>query len=124
VSYRVLADLVVMVHAAFVVFVVLGGLLVLWNVRWAWIHLPAGIWGAVAEFGGKVCPLTPLENYLRNQAGERGYTGGFIEHYIFPLLYPVGLTRDTQFLFGVIVVAINLVAYGIIVVRARRTRAR
>ena len=120
--YGLLADFVVVVHAAFVVFVVLGGLLVLWSLRWAWAHLPAAIWGAVVEFGGKVCPLTPLENYLRHLAGERGYAGGFIEHYITPLLYPVGLTRDRQFLFGAIVVAVNLAAYGIALVRAGRSR--
>ena len=121
-SYRVLADLVVLVHGAFVVFVVLGGLLVVWNLRWAWVHLPAAIWGAIAEFGGKICPLTPLENHFRHLAGERGYTGGFIEQYIMPLLYPVGLTRERQFLFGALLVAINIVAYSIVIVRTLRSR--
>lgn len=121
-SYRVLADFVVLVHGAFVVFVVLGGLLVLWNIRWAWVHLPAAIWGAWVEFGGKICPLTPLENQLRHLAGERGYTGGFIEHYIIPLMYPAELTRETQFVLGYVVLAVNLVIYGIAVARACRTR--
>jgi hypothetical protein len=124
VAYRVFADLVVLVHGAFVVFVVLGGLLVLWNIRWAWVHLPAAIWGAIVEFAGKICPLTPLENHLRHLAGERGYTGGFIEHYIMPLLYPVGLTRERQALFGAILVAINIVAYSIVIVRSLRSRRR
>jgi hypothetical protein len=114
----------VLVHGAFVVFVVLGGFLALWNLRWAWVHLPAAIWGAWVEFAGRICPLTPLENQFRGLAGERGYAGGFIEHYIVPLLYPVGLTRDRQFLFGGIVVAVNLLAYGVAVTRAYRRRNR
>ena len=120
--YRVLADLTVLVHGAFVVFVVLGGLLVVWNVRWAWAHLPAAIWGAWVEFGGKICPLTPLENHLRHLAGERGYTGGFIEHYLIPLMYPPGLTRDTQFAFGVALAVINLLAYSVAAIRLYRSR--
>lgn len=120
--YRSLADFVVLVHGAFVVFVVLGGFLALWNLRWAWVHLPAAIWGAWVEFAGRICPLTPLENHFRGLAGERGYAGGFIEHYIMPLLYPVGLTRDRQFLFGGIVVAVNLLAYGVAAARAYRSR--
>lgn len=122
--YRVLADLTVLVHGAFVVFVVLGGFLVLWNLRWAWAHLPAAIWGAWVEFAGQICPLTPLENHLRHLAGERGYTGGFIQHYIIPLMYPAGLTRDTQLVLGVILVAINLIAYGVAIRRALRSRSR
>lgn len=121
--YRVLADLTVLVHGAFVVFVVLGGLLVVWNVRWAWAHLPATIWGAWVELGGKICPLTPLENDLRDLAGERGYAGGFIEHYLIPLMYPAGLTRETQLVLGLLLVGINLVVYGIVTVRAFRSRA-
>lgn len=121
-SYRLLADLVVLVHGAFVVFVVLGGLLVLWNIRWAWVHLPAAVWGAWVEFTGRICPLTPLENQLRHLAGERGYTGGFIEHYIIPLMYPAELTRETQFVLGYVVLAVNLVIYGIAVARAYRPR--
>jgi hypothetical protein len=124
VLYRVLADFVVIVHGAFVVFVVLGGLLVLRNIRWAWVHLPAAIWGAWVEFAGQICPLTPLENHLRHLAGERGYTGGFIEHYIIPLMYPAGLTRETQLVLGYVLVAINLGAYGVAVWRMYRARAR
>ena len=120
--HRLLADLTVLVHGAFVVFVVLGGVLVLWNLRWAWVHLPAAVWGAWVEFAGKICPLTPLENHLRSLAGEDGYPGGFIEHYVIPLMYPVGLTRDTQFVLGLIVVAINLIAYAFAIRRALRSR--
>jgi hypothetical protein len=122
VIHRLLADITVLVHGAFVVFVVLGGFLVVWNVRWAWVHLPAAIWGTWVEFSGKICPLTPLENYLRHLAGEHGYTGGFIEHYVIPLMYPVGLTRDTQCVLGLIVVAINLIVYAFAITRALRSR--
>jgi len=120
VSYRILADLVVIVHGAFVLFVVFGGFLALRKIRWAWVHVPAAVWGAYIEFVGWICPLTPLENYLRGLAGERGYPGGFIEHYLYPLMYPAGLTRSTQFVLGCIVIAINLIAYGVLAWRALR----
>ena len=120
--YSLLADLTVLVHAAFVVFAVFGGLLLLWHLRWIWVHLPAAIWGAWVEFAGKICPLTPLENHLRQLAGERGYSGGFVEHYIIPLMYPVGLTRDIQFVLGVALVAINVMAYALAIRRALKSR--
>ncbi|MGB5817326.1 MAG: DUF2784 domain-containing protein [Thermoanaerobaculia bacterium] len=118
--YRLLADLVVLVHLAFVVWVVLGGLLALrW--RWVvWLHLPAAIWGALIEFGGWICPLTPLENWLRCQGGEEGYVGGFIQHYLVPVIYPTGLTREIQIALGVGVVLFNLVVYTLIVRQARK----
>ena len=109
--YGFLADVVVILHLIFVLFVVLGGLLVLRWPRVAYLHLPAAIWGAAIEFFGWICPLTPLEISLRRQAGERGYAGGFIEHYILPVLYPSALTRDTQFLLGFLVIAVNLAIY-------------
>jgi hypothetical protein len=124
VIYRLLADLSVLVHGAFVVFVVLGGLLVVWKPRLAWAHVPAAVWGAWVEFGGKICPLTPLENHLRHLAGERGYWGGFIEHYLIPLMYPEGLTRDNQLVLGVLVVVINVAVYGFVVARAVKSRPR
>lgn len=111
--YRVLADLVLVLHLAFVLFVVLGGLLVL---RWPWVaflHIPAAVWGVLIEYSGWVCPLTPLENSLRVRGGEAGYTGGFIEHYIQPVLYPAGLTRGTQIILGSLALLVNLAAYGI-----------
>jgi hypothetical protein len=122
-AYRVLADLVVGMHALFVAFVVLGGLLAL---RWPWIaaaHLPAAVWGALIELRGWVCPLTPLEKSLRAAAGDAGYQGGFIEHYLLPVLYPAGLTRDVQLTLGSLVIAVNLVIYGI-VLRRRMAGAR
>ena len=107
-----MADLVVTLHFAFVLFVLLGGLLVL---RWPWLavlHLPAAIWGALIEFAGWVCPLTPLEQSLRLQAGEQGYSGSFVEHYLLPVLYPSGLTRNIQLVLGSLVIIINLGVYG------------
>lgn len=109
--YRILADLVAALHLLFVVFVVLGGILVLRWPRLAWLHAPAAIWGALIEFAGWICPLTPLENALRRRGGQAGYEGGFIEHYVMPILYPAGLTRGVQIALGVIVVAINAVVY-------------
>jgi hypothetical protein len=110
--YRILADLVVGLHFVFVVFVVAGGLLVLRWPRVAFVHLPAAVWGAAIEFAGWICPLTPLENSLRRQAGQSGYSTGFIEHYLLPVLYPSALTRDIQILLGVLVLAVNVAVYA------------
>ncbi|MGD8362016.1 MAG: DUF2784 domain-containing protein [Gemmatimonadota bacterium] len=112
--YRTLADGLVLFHVAFVLFVALGGLLVLRWRRLAWVHLPCAIWGALVEFGGWICPVTPLEVHLRVLGGEAGYSGGFIENYILPLLYPVELTRALQIGLGTLVVAANLLAYGLV----------
>jgi hypothetical protein len=118
--YRALADLVLVVHLAFVVFVVLGGFLVLrW--RWvAWLHVPAAIWGILIEYAGWTCPLTPLENSLRQSGGEPGYSGSFIEHYILPVLYPAALPRGTQIALGSFALAVNLIAYGLVIARRKR----
>jgi hypothetical protein len=118
--YGLLADLVVAVHFLFVLFVVLGGLLVL---RWPWVaylHIPAAIWGAAIEFAGWICPLTPLENSLRRQAGSAGYSGSFIEHYILPVLYPSALTREIQLILGFLVIAFNLTVYAYVFRKASR----
>jgi len=120
---RILADLVVGLHFVFVVFVVAGGLLVLRWPKVAFVHLPAAVWGAAIEFAGWVCPLTPLENSLRRQAGESGYSTGFLEHYLLPVLYPSALTRDTQLLLGAAVIGINLAIY-VYVLRRRHKRRR
>ena len=119
--YGLLADLVLVVHGAFILFVVLGSLLVFRWPRLAFLHIPCAIWGSWIEFSGSICPLTPLENHLRRLAGERGFTGGFIEHYLIPLIYPPGLTSALQLGIGVAVVTINLVAYVLI---WRRYRSR
>lgn len=121
VLYRVVADSILLLHAAFVLFVVAGGLLVL---RWptlAWAHLPAVAWAAYVEFTGRVCPLTPLEVALRRHAGDAGYGGDFIEHYVVSLMYPDGLTRDAQAAFGALAVALNVLIYLAVVIRWRRS---
>ena len=118
--YGLLADLTVLVHAAFILFAVCGGLLVLRWPRTAWLHVPAVLWAAFIEFSGRICPLTPLENHYRELAGESGYTGGFIEHYILPVIYPAGLTRNIQLGLGLGVLVVNIVAYGIVVRRSMK----
>lgn len=118
--FRILADIVVLLHLAFVAFVVLGGLLALRNLRWAWVHIPVAVYGALIELVGWVCPLTPLEIRLRAMGGEAGYSGGFVEHYILPILYPADLTRGLQIVLGVLVVAVNLLVYSWAVWRRRR----
>ena len=118
--YRILADVVVGLHFVFVVFVVAGGLLVLRWPRLAFLHIPAAVWGAAIEFAGWVCPLTPLEKSLRRLAGETGYSTGFIEHYILPILYPSALTRNIQILLGVLVIALNVAIYTYVMRRRPR----
>jgi uncharacterized membrane protein YhhN len=115
----ILADLVVALHFLFVVFVVLGGLLVLRWPKVAYLHIPTAVYGAAIEFFGWVCPLTPLENSLRREAGQAGYSGGFIEHYILPVLYPSALTREIQLLLGLLVIALNVAIYAYVVRRRR-----
>ena len=123
--HRWLADAVLVVHLAFVLFVVLGGLLVLRWPKLAWIHVPVALYGATIEFVGFICPLTPLENWLRQQGGEAGYEGGFVEHYITAALYPTGLTREIQIALGLAVLAVNGVVYGVLIRRRRSdTKAR
>jgi hypothetical protein len=120
--YRAAADGLVLLHLGFVLYVVAGGLLALRYRRAPWLHLPAAIWGAAIEIGGGVCPLTPLENRLRAAGGGGGYGGGFVEHYVLPLVYPAGLTRSTQIVLGSIVLLANLLVYGAVWrVRLRRS---
>lgn len=121
--FRGAADLVLVVHLAFVVFVVLGGLLALRRPRVAWVHAPIALYGAVIEFLGFTCPLTPLEIWLRRRGGEAGYAGGFIEHYITATLYPAGLTRAVQLALGVGVLVVNGIVYAAWLRRRRRARA-
>ena len=111
VTFRLLADGVVLFHFGFVLFVVLGGFLAL---RWPavrWVHLPAAAWGAWIELSGGICPLTPLEQALRRRAGEPVYAGDFVGQYILPVLYPLGLTRQIQIVLGAVVVGVNLAVY-------------
>lgn len=119
-GYRLAADAVLIVHLAFIVFVALGGLAVLRWPRLAFAHVPAVAWGAALELNGWLCPLTPLENALRRAAGEAGYAGSFIEHYLIALIYPAGLTPTIQLWLGLGVLAINLPIYAYLLLRRRR----
>ena len=110
-AYWISANIVLIIHLGFVIYVVCGGFLIL---RWKWsafIHLPAVLWGALLEFNGWICPLTPLEQSLRAVGGQKGYSGGFIEHYLLSILYPAGLTQDIQILLGIFVVIVNGAVY-------------
>lgn len=118
--YRFLANLVVVLHVAFILFALLGGFLVLRWRRCAWVHVPAFLWAALIAFAGWVCPLTPLENWLRERGGATGYMSGFIEHYILPVLYPVALTRRLQTAMGLFVLGVNLGLYWWLLRRTRK----
>jgi hypothetical protein len=122
--YRLSADLVLITHLAFVIFVALGGLLVLRRPRLMWLHLPAVVWGALSEFLGVLCPLTPLETTLRELGGGTGYEGDFIEHYIAAVIYPSGLTRGLQIALGFGTLLLNMAIYGYWLLRKRRSRSR
>lgn len=117
--HSLLADIVTVLHLGFVLFVVLGGALVLRAPRVAWLHVPAFAWGALISFAGWVCPLTPLENHLRREAGEAGIGASFVEHYLLPILYPGALTREIQVVLGVGVLLVNAGFYGVLVWRRR-----
>ena len=119
--FRGLADLVLVLHLGFVLFVALGGLLVLRWPRLAWVHAPVALYGVLIEYIGFFCPLTPLEVWLRRQGGEAGYEGGFVEHYITAVIYPAGLMREAQLVLGTLVLAVNGLVYGLLL---RRRGAR
>jgi hypothetical protein len=120
VYFRLLANAVVVVHALFILFVVCGGFLA-WRRRWvAAIHVPCAVWGVLIEYRGWICPLTPLENALRARAGEAGYGGGFVEHYVLPAIYPSGLTPRVQMILGTFVLVLNVLAYTVLLRRFTR----
>jgi hypothetical protein len=121
--YRLSADLVLIVHLAFIIFVMLGGLLVLRRPRLIWLHLPAVVWGVMSEFLGVLCPLTPLETTLRELGGGSGYEGDFIEHYLTAVIYPSGLTRGLQIALGLGALLLNMAIYYWLL-RKRRSRSR
>ena len=112
-THRVLADATVAFHLLFIVFVVLGGLVVVRVPRVAWLHLPAAAWVVWLELTGAICPLTPLENAFRQQAGQAGYEGGFIDHYLMPVIYTAGLTPQIQTMLGIAVLVLNATVYAI-----------
>jgi hypothetical protein len=120
---RLAADAVLVIHVAFIAFVLMGGVLVLRRGIWAAFHLPAVAWGAFAEMTGTICPLTPLENSLRRSAGGAGYDGSFIEHYLIPLIYPAGLTPRVQVALGLAVLAVNVPVYALAWRKRRMTRS-
>lgn len=120
--YGILAGVIIVAHFLFIAFVAAGGLLVL---RWpslAWVHLPAVVWGVVVELTGWICPLTPLENYLRQLAGKSSYSGDFIEQYLIPIIYPANLTAATQYILGGLVIAVNLILYFLVIQKQRALR--
>ncbi len=117
---RLLANAVVAFHGLFILFVVLGGFLA-WRWRWvAAVHIPCALWGILIEYRGGICPLTPLENSLRARAGQQGYAGGFVEHYVLPVIYPKGLTSGVQIALGTLVLTVNLLAYSLLIRRLTR----
>ena len=122
--YRALAVLVLVAHFAFILFVAFGGFLAWRWPRVAWVHVPVAVYGAVVEFLGFICPLTPLEVSLRQRGGEAGYEGGFIEHYITAAIYPSGLTRQAQLILGVLVLTLNIVVYAVRWSRHSKLRER
>jgi len=119
---RIATDSVVLAHFAFILFVALGGLLVLRWPKVAWLHIPAATWGALIEFFGWACPLTSLEVMLQQEIGRAGFSGGFVDAYIMPIVYPPGLTRSAQIVIGVGVVSLNCVLYGLVVLRRLRRK--
>lgn len=120
--YRIAADCILLLHLAFTLYTVLGGLLLLRHPSLLWVHLAAVFWGVVIEWADWICPLTPLENFLRERGGEAGYAGGFIEHYVALLLYPENLTIELRYLLGLGLVAVNLIIYGYVFLARRRPR--
>ena len=122
-AYRVLADLVVAAHLVFILYALFGGLLGLWKPWSVFVHALTAIWVAVVAFRGWICPLTPLENTLRFAAGEAGYEGSFVEHYLIPVIYPSALTRANQSLIGVVAVAVNIAVYVFVFYRRRQRRS-
>jgi Protein of Unknown function (DUF2784) len=121
VVYTLLADLVLVVHLAIVVFALLGGALVLRHPKVLWVHLPVLLWGVVVEWADWICPLTPLENYFLHLGGKAGYTGDFVARFVSRVLYPEHLTLSLRYVLGLILIAVNVVVYGYVILRRRRT---
>ena len=120
-GYRLAADLTLVLHLLFILFVIFGGLLCLHRVRWAWLHLPAMIWGVCVEWAGWICPLTPLENHFRQLASGQGYRGGFVERYLIPVIYPEQLTVSLQWVLGGLVLIVNIFVYLYVFQKKRKT---
>ena len=122
-GYRFLADLFLALHFCFILFVLFGGLLCLYRTGLAWLHLPAATWGVWIEWSGRICPLTPLENRFRLAASEQGFTGGFVEHYLIPVIYPHHLDAPLQWFLGAAVIFVNLLVYlAVLIILRKRDR--
>lgn len=122
--FRLAADAVILIHLAFILFALVGAVIA---ARWRWIpmvHLPAAAWGLFVELTGRICPLTYLENYFRIKAGQSGYTESFVEHYLLAIIYPAGLTRETQLVLAGVVITVNLAIYGWLFIRKCIQRSR
>jgi hypothetical protein len=117
-----IADLLVIIHLFFIVFVIFGAILCFFNGKWAWLHIPAVLWGAGIELTGRLCPLTPLENRLRLAAGGPEYDVGYISHYFLPMIYPTGLTRNIQIVLGLSALLFNLLLYTAMLIRKQNHR--
>ena len=120
--YSFLADLLVVFHLVFILYVIAGALLITKWAKTLWLHLPSCFWGMTVEFTGWLCPLTPWEIRLRRLAGEEGYTGSFIEQYLNPIIYPSGLTREVQMVLGGTVLIVNLSLYTLILIKRRKRK--
>ncbi len=120
--YRFLAELVLLIHFSFILFVVFGGFAVLKWKRIIYYHIPAALWGIVIEITGWVCPLTPLEIELRVRAGSGFYTGGFIDRYLTPIVYPPGFTRQLQYYLAAGLIIINAAAYFLVWKKLRKSQ--
>ena len=120
--YSFLADLLVVFHLVFILYVIAGALLIFTWPKTLWIHLPSCFWGMTVEFTGWICPLTPWEIQLRRLAGEEGFSRSFIEQYLIPMIYPSGLNREIQMLMGSIVLIVNLSLYTLILIKRRKRK--
>ena len=120
--YQFLAELVVVIHFIFILFALFGALLVLWRKWVIWLHLPAAVWAMLLEFRGWLCPLTPLEKYFNALGGAAGYEGGFIKHYLAPIIYPAGLTPNIQIILGGVVLVVNLIIYYFVFLKYSRRK--
>ena len=120
--YRILADIVVVIHFLFILFVLFGGILAFYRKWIIWVHLPVVAWGVLISIYGWICPLTPLENWLRHAGGLRGYGGGFIDHYLWSAIYPEGLTRPMQFVIAAAVLTINVAVYSILIAQVKKRK--
>jgi hypothetical protein len=124
VSYRIGADIIMLLHILFIFFVVFGSLLALYRKWIIWLHIPVVLWGVAIEVIGWICPLTPLENALRRAAGRDGYSGGFVEHYLISIIYPDGLTRGGQLVLAGLIIVVNILLYGIVLTRRRAKKKK